>query len=73
MFLPLTASTTSVVKNDHAHVITQDICNKFIEIKLSVLRMYGFSVIVSVTPSTTSKTINRLDENRHDWRAILKF
>ena len=24
-------STTSEVKNDHAHVITQDICNKFIE------------------------------------------
>ena len=29
---PLTASTTSEVKNDHAHVITQGICNKFIEV-----------------------------------------
>ena len=27
-FWPLTASTTLEVKNDHAHVITQDICNK---------------------------------------------
>ena len=35
-FWPLTTSTTSDVKNDHAHVITQDICNKFIEIKFSV-------------------------------------
>ena len=33
MFL---ASTTSEVKNDHANVITQDICNKFIEIKFYV-------------------------------------
>ena len=35
-FWPLTASTTSEVKNDHAHVITQDICNKFIEINFCV-------------------------------------
>ena len=31
-FCLLTVSTTSEVKNDHAHVIKQDICNKFIEI-----------------------------------------
>ena len=31
-FLPLRASTTSEVKNDHTHVITQDIYNKFIEV-----------------------------------------
>ena len=31
-FWPITASTTLDVKNDHAHVITQDICNQFIEI-----------------------------------------
>ena len=31
-----TASTTSEVKNDHAHVITQDICNKFIEVNFCV-------------------------------------
>jgi hypothetical protein len=35
-FCPLTASTTSEVKNVCAHIITQDICNKFIEIKFSV-------------------------------------
>ena len=35
-FWPLTASTTLEVKNDHAHVITQDIWNKFIEIKFCV-------------------------------------
>ena len=34
--LHIVESTTSEVKNDHAHVITQDICNKFIEIKFSV-------------------------------------
>ena len=32
--LPLTASTTSEVKNDHDHVIMQGICNKFIEVNL---------------------------------------
>ena len=35
-FWPLTASTTSEVKNNHAHIIKQDISNKFIEIKFSV-------------------------------------
>ena len=36
MFWPLTASTTSEVKNDYAYVIMQDICNKVIEVKFSV-------------------------------------
>ena len=31
-FWPLSASTSSEVKNDHAHVIVQDIYNKFIEL-----------------------------------------
>ena len=31
-FWPLTASMTSEVKNNYAYVITQDICNKFIEV-----------------------------------------
>ena len=35
-FWPLSAPTTSEVKNHYAHVITQDTCNKFIEIKFSV-------------------------------------
>ena len=38
-FWPLTASLTSEVKNDYAHVITQDICNKVIETKTIVGRM----------------------------------
>ena len=35
-FWPLTASTISEVKNDHAHVMTQDIRNKFIEVNFFV-------------------------------------
>ena len=35
-FRPLSASTTSEVKNYHAHVITKDICNKFIELNFCV-------------------------------------
>ena len=31
-FWPLTASMTSEVKNNYAYVITQSICNNFIEI-----------------------------------------
>ena len=32
----LASNSLIEVKNDHAHVITQDICNEFIEIKFSV-------------------------------------
>ena len=35
-FWPLTASITSEVKNNYAYVITQDICNKFIEVNFCV-------------------------------------
>ena len=35
-FWPLTASMTSEVKNNYAYVITQDICNKFIEVNFCV-------------------------------------
>ena len=35
-FWSLTASTTLEVKNDHAHVIAQGICNQFIELNFSV-------------------------------------
>ena len=35
-FWPPTASMTSEVKINYAYVITQDICNKFIEVKFSV-------------------------------------
>ena len=35
-FWPLTASTTSEVKNDHTHIFKQGICNKFIEVNFCV-------------------------------------
>ena len=35
-FWPLTASMTSEVKNNYVYVITQDICNKFIEVNFCV-------------------------------------
>ena len=35
-FWPLTAFMRPKVKNDHAHVTTQRILNKFIEVNLSV-------------------------------------
>ena len=35
-FWPLIATTTSEVKNDHAHVIRQGICNKFIDLNFCV-------------------------------------
>ena len=38
-FWPLTASITLEVKNDHAYVIMQGICNKFIEVNLFVRYM----------------------------------
>ena len=36
-FWPLTASMTSEIKNNHAHVTTQRILNKFIDVYLSLL------------------------------------
>jgi hypothetical protein len=58
-FLPLTASVTSEVKNDYAYVITQDICNKFIEVNFCV------GCIVSqpnrlLQRSTTMSLINKI-------------
>ena len=35
-FWPLTASMTSEIKNNYAYVITQYICNKFIEVNFCV-------------------------------------
>ena len=35
-FWPLRASMTSEVNNNYAYVITQDICNKFIEVNFCV-------------------------------------
>ena len=42
-FLPLTASMTSEVKNNYAYVITQDICNKFIEVNFCVGCIWSIS------------------------------
>ena len=54
-FWPLKASTTSKVKNGHAHVITQGICNKFIEVTFYVgCIMYGF----------TAKSVAMLDYHK---------
>jgi hypothetical protein len=61
-FWPLTASTTSEVKNDHAHVITQEICNKCIEIKFSV----GCMVLGMAIP----RRISLLEEWRNRGMAI---
>ena len=47
-FWPLTASTTSEAKINYAYVITQDICNKFIEVKFS--GMHGLIAKSSVSP-----------------------
>ena len=35
-FWPLTASMTAEAKHNYAYVITQDICNKFIEVNFCV-------------------------------------
>ena len=56
------SSTTLEVKNDHAHVITQDICNKFIEIKFSVGCMLDMSTAgYSNTQSTCIDSNNSID------------
>ena len=56
---PLTASITCEVKNDHAHVTTQRILSKFIEINFSV-GMYGLAVMLSIPRLTTSKNIDEI-------------
>ena len=58
-FWPLTASITSEVKNDHAHVTTQIILNKFIEVNLSVGCVVWLWCCL-FQPLTTSKTINKI-------------
>ena len=59
MFLPLTASTTSEVENDHAHVIMQDICNKFIAIKISVGCMVWRYSKTQSTPNDSNSSIDK--------------
>ena len=59
-FWPLTASTTSEVKNDYAHVITQNICNKFVEIKFLYDVQFGCDAVYDNTKTTpdNSKSID---------------
>ena len=61
-FWPLTASITLEVKNNHAHVTTQRILNKFIEIKFSVGCMV-LAVMLSISTSTTSKNIDEMNSS----------
>ena len=58
-FWPLTASITSEVKNNHAHVTTQKFLNKFIEIKFSV-RCMVLAVMLSISTQATSKYIDKI-------------
>ena len=52
--MPFLAFMRLEVKNDHAHVIMQDICNKFIEIK-KLCRVYVLTVMLSVAKFTKTK------------------
>ena len=52
VFWPVTASITMEVKNNYAHVTTQRILNKFIEI--------NFSLMLSISTRTTSKNIDEI-------------
>ena len=45
-FWPLSASTTSEVKNDHAHVIMQGFCKKFIEVNFCLEHVWFHSQIL---------------------------
>ena len=51
LFWPPTASMTPEVKNNYAYVITQDICNKFIEIKFMDVWFCRDATVTSRTSS----------------------
>ena len=59
-FWPLTAFMRSEVKNDHAHVTTQRILNKFIEVNLSVGSMV-WPWCCLFQHSTTMSLINKIN------------
>ena len=80
-FWPLTASTTLEVKNDHAHAIMQDICNKFIEIasvtlvtiiKLLIRCKTNVNNIANFPINHTLFTIVRPDHDSH-WFGIESY
>ena len=58
-FWPLTASMTSEAKNNYAYVITQDICNKFIEVNFCVGCMVSQPNRL-LQRSTTMSLINKI-------------
>ena len=58
-FWPPTASMTSEVKNNYAYVITQDICNKFIEVIVFVGCMVSRPNCL-LQRSTTMSLINKM-------------
>ena len=59
-FWPLTASMTTEVKNNYAYVITQDICNKFIEVNFCVGCMVSRPNPL-LQRSTTMSLINKMN------------
>ena len=56
-FWPLTASMTSEVKNNYAYLITQYICNKFIEVNFCVGCTYGLVVMLTIPTPKVHLTI----------------
>ena len=58
-FWPLTASMTSEVKNNYAYVITQSICNNFIEVNF-LYGTYGLAPKSSVAPLNIFGLLMRL-------------
>ena len=60
-FWPPTASMTSEVKINYAYVITQDICNKFIEVIFC--GMYGFTAKSSISKSNICQVLMRRYRN----------
>ena len=65
-FGSLTASTTSEVKNDHAHVLTQDVSNKFIEVNFCVECMVWqrYHLFHRLT------TMSLIDKIKGDWKRM---
>ena len=66
-FWPLTASTTSEAKINYAYVITQGICNNFIEVNFCVGCMVSQPNHL-FQPLTAMSLINRMGSNLKFWR-----
>jgi hypothetical protein len=70
-FRPLTASMTSEIKNNYAYVITQDICNNFIEVNFCVGCMVSQPKHMQQR-STTMSLINKLSFQQKIQERIIK-